>query len=440
MKSIVIFGAGKSATYLIEYLCKYCDENAVALTVCDAELEMAKSKIRESTSARAVSVDITNDEERHLLVQNADIAISMLPPHLHFLVAKDCVAFSKHLLTASYVDDNIKSLQKEIEEKKLLFLCEMGLDPGIDHMSAMKMIDRIKADGSAIHSFKSHCGGLVAPENDDNPWHYKITWNPGNIVMAGSAGAVYKNAGQVVNIHYKEVFNDCQEVSVPGLFELAWYPNRDSLSYIETYGLQQANTFIRTTLRFPSFCRGWNKIVNLGFTSKDDFDQIKNCKTYSEWFDSKVNSSSGKAFQDDNDNFFDKEFSDQIEYLGLRSDEVIPQHFNCSAAIIQQLLETRLAIHAHEKDMIVMLHEIGYSLNGKNKMIASSLVVKGEDQLHTAMAKTVGLPLGIAAKLIVEGKINLTGLHIPVLPEIYMLVLEELEHHNIKFHEEETNL
>lgn len=439
MKSIVIFGAGKSATYLIEYLCKYCDENAVALTVCDADLEMAKSKIRESESARAVSVDITNVEERQLLIQNADIVISMLPPHLHFLVAKDCVAYSKHLLTASYVDDNIKSLQKEIEEKKLLFLCEMGLDPGIDHMSAMKMIDRVKTDGGTIHSFKSHCGGLVAPENDDNPWHYKITWNPGNIVMAGSAGAVYKNAGQIVNIHYKEVFNDCQEVSVPKLFALAWYPNRDSLSYIETYGLQQANTFVRTTLRFPSFCRGWNKIVNLGLTSKDDFDQIKNCKTYREWFENRANSSSGKAFQDDNDNFLDKEFSDQIECLGLRSDEVIPKHFNCSAAIIQQLLETRLAIRAHEKDMIVMLHEIGYSLNGENKMIASSLGVKGEDQLHTAMAKTVGLPLGIAAKLIVEGKINLAGLHIPVLPEIYMPVLEELEQHNIKFHEEETS-
>ena len=440
MKSIVIFGAGKSATSLIEYLCKYCDEHAAALTVCDADIEMAKSKIRERKSARAVSVNITNGEERQLLIQKADIVISMLPPHLHFLVAKDCVTYSKHLLTASYVDDNIKSLQKEIEEKKLLFLCEMGLDPGIDHMSAMKMIDRIKAGGGVIYSFKSHCGGLVAPENDDNPWHYKITWNPGNIVMAGSSGAVYKDAGKIVNIHYEEIFKDCHEVSVPGLFELAWYANRDSLSYVETYGLQKAETFIRTTLRFPSFCRGWNKIVNLGFTSKDDFNEIKDCKTYNEWFDSKVNSSAGKSFQNKNDNIFDAEFSEQIKYLGLRKDDIIPQHLNYSAAIIQQLLETRLAIHSHEKDMIVMLHEIGYSLDGESKMITSSLVVKGEDQLHTAMAKTVGLPLGIAAKLIVEGKINLTGLHIPVLAEVYMPVLEELEQHNIKFYEQEVSL
>ena len=440
MKSIVIFGAGKSATYLIEYLCKYCDENAAALTVCDADIEMAKSKIRESKSARAVSVNITNGEERQLLIQKAEIVISMLPPHLHFLVAKDCVAYSKHLLTASYIGDNIKSLQKEIEEKKLFFLCEMGLDPGIDHMSAMKMIDRIKADGGIIHSFMSHCGGLVAPENDDNPWHYKITWNPGNIVMAGSSGAVYKDAGKVVNIHYEEVFKDCHEVDVPGLFDLAWYPNRDSLSYINTYGLQEAETFIRTTLRFPSFCRGWNTIVNLGLTSKNDYDEIKDCKTYEEWFDKKANNLPGKSFQNNDDNFFGPEFSEQMNYLGMRSDETFPEHIDCSSAIMQHLLEARLPIHSHEKDMIVMLHEIGYSIDGENKIIRSCLIVKGIDQVHTAMAKTVGLPLGIAAKLIIEEKITLTGLHVPVMPEIYLPVLKELEQFDIRFHEEQTSL
>ena len=441
MNSILIFGAGKSASYLIDYLSKCCDKNKWELIVCDADLALAQSKIQRSKTAKAISKDVSNVAERKLLVKQADIVISMLPPHLHFLVAQDCLHYSKHLLTASYVDEQIKSLEKEIREKNLLFLCEIGLDPGIDHMSAMKIIHQVKKDGGEITSFKSHCGGLVAPENDDNPWHYKITWNPGNIVMAGSSGAVYRSNGGTLKVPYQEVFSNCNEINIPGLFQLSWYPNRDSLSYIHNYGLDGIDTFIRTTLRFPSFCRGWNKIVNLGLTSLKDFEEIKDCKTYDQWFNKKLNrfskyENSNHPSSGSGNEFFNDEFSQQIGYLGMSNETPIDFQFTSSAAILRRILETKLAIHPHDKDMIVMLHEIGYKLNGENKMIISSLIVKGQDQVHTAMAKTVGLPLGIAAKLIMEEKIKLTGLYIPVVPEIYEPVLGELEKHSIKFNEE----
>ena len=432
MKKILIFGAGKSATCLIDYLCSACKENNWRLLLCDADLLLAQSKISNCKNATAISIDVSNETERIHLIKEADIVISMLPPQLHFLVANDCLNFSKHLLTASYIDERIKSLSKLIEQKGLLFLCEMGLDPGIDHMSAMKIINQVKNQGGKINSFKSHCGGLVSPESDDNPWHYKITWNLSNIVMAGSAGAIYRSNGKTIEIPYNNIFQDCKVVDVPGLFPLAWYPNRDSLSYTNTYGLNDIDTFIRTTLRHPSFCRGWNKIVNMGFTDLNDHEEIKNCKTYSDWYQLKKNNAKTSLLPDSNE----KEFDEQIDYLGLRSNDSIDTEKNNSASLLQNIMGERLAMLPHDKDMIVMLHEIGYEINGKNQEVRSTLIVKGEDQKRTAMAKTVGLPLGIAAKLILQEKIKLTGLHIPVLQEIYAPVLSELETNHIKFNEE----
>ncbi|HEU5365300.1 MAG TPA: saccharopine dehydrogenase C-terminal domain-containing protein [Hanamia sp.] len=437
MKKILLFGAGKSATTLIDYLGKTCDENEWKLLVCDANLSLAESKIKSFSSAEAVSFDVSNDEKRHEYISNADLIISMLPPGLHFLVAIDCVAFSKNLLTASYIDEKIKSLEDEILEKGLIFLGEMGLDPGIDHMSAMKMIHKIKNEGGKITSFKSHCGGLVSPESDDNPWHYKITWNPANVVMAGSSGAVFLEDGKKVEIPYSQIFNDDTNiVDVPGLFPLAWYANRDSLSYIDTYQLQDVSTFVRTTLRYPSFCRGWNKIIKLDLTNKNDHEEIKNSKTFADWFNLKKTKFASQNEKSFNENyFFNSEFSEQINYLGLKEEEKIPEEISTSALLLQSVLEKKLVMKPDDKDMIIMLHEIEYSRNGENKKTRSCLIVKGEDQVHTAMAKTVGLPLGIAAKLILEDKIKLSGLHIPVIPEIYEPVLQELEFHRIKFNE-----
>jgi saccharopine dehydrogenase-like NADP-dependent oxidoreductase len=432
MKNILIFGAGKSATFLIEYLCRVCENHGWRLIICDADLHLAESKIIHCKNAEAISIDVAIQAKRADLIRESDLVISMLPPHLHFFVAQDCLHFSKHLLTASYIDEKIKNLASGIEKKGLLFLCEIGLDPGIDHMSAMKIIDHVKEIGGKINSFKSHCGGLISPESDDNPWHYKITWNPANIVMAGASGSLYKDKGAIVEIPYRNVFEKCKMISVPGLFPLAWYANRDSLSYIQTYQLEQADTFIRTTLRYPAFCRVWNVLVNMGFTDQNDYEEIKDCKTYNEWFLVKNNEMTSPLPIIENET----EFEHLVDYLGMRSNSLIRTEINNSASLLQNIVEKKLSMKPHDKDMIVMLHEIGYEVNGRKKEIRSSLIVKGEDEKRTAMAKTVGLPLGIAAKLILLGKIKLTGLHIPVIPEIYKPVLAELETHQIKFIEE----
>ncbi len=443
MKRILLFGAGKSATSLIEYLVQQTSEYNWEVFVCDADLELARLKIGNAKNAKAVSIDVKNDAERIELILQADIVISMLPPALHFLIAKDCVAYNKNLLTASYIDDNIRSLKNEIENKGLLFLCEMGLDPGIDHMSAMQLINGIKQKGGKITSFISHCGGLIAPESDNNPWHYKITWNPRNIVLAGKDGAEYRKENSTVKISYKDIFKNCPAINLPDTYPLCWYPNRDSLDYIKLYNLQNATTFIRTTLRHPAFCRGWNKLVNIGLTAIDDYELIKDCKTFADWFTIKTApfTENKKDWNNDLKLYLadpdEKEFTGQINYLGLQSNQPLPLHFTCSADILQSVLENKLAIQPQDKDMIIMLHELEYTLDDKPQKVTANLMVKGEDDLRTAMSKTVGLPLGIATKLILQDKIQLTGLHIPASVEIYEPVLAELEQNGIKFIEQE---
>jgi saccharopine dehydrogenase-like NADP-dependent oxidoreductase len=422
LKTILLFGAGKSATVLIKYLIKESEINHWKFIVADASMDMILAKTQGSKFAEAVQVDINNEDQREKLIQRAHVVISMMPPALHFIIAKDCVEYRKHLLTASYLDNNMKSLQDEINHRKLLFLCEMGLDPGIDHMSAMKIIDGIRSKGGEIVSFKSHCGGLIAPESDNNPWHYKISWNPRNVVLAGNAGAIFKSGGEQQEIAYRDLFANPEKVKVDGLPELAFYPNRDSLSYIPVYKLQQAHNFLRTTLRYPAFFQGWDAIVKAGLTNeKDSLDG--SITTFKKWSEPLL------PFVNDNN-------KPLLDFLGVFEDKPIPVNALSSADILQHLLETKLAMQPEDKDMIVMLHQFEYILNGEIKKLESSLVVKGEDSLHTAMAKTVGLPLGIAAKIILNGTLQLTGLHIPILKEIYEPVLEELEHEHIIFKEE----
>jgi saccharopine dehydrogenase-like NADP-dependent oxidoreductase len=417
MKRILLFGAGKSATSLIRYLIAVTSARDWHLVVAENNLPLAQSKIGGAPRARAVAINVENEQEREVLIQDADIVISLLPPALHYLVARSCLKYAKNLLTASYLDPAIKALEKDIHEKGLLFICEMGLDPGIDHMSAMELIGQVKEGGGRIVSFRSHTGGLVAPESDDNPWHYKISWNPRNVVRAGSAGASFKEGHRVITRRYYDLFGEAEAVSVNGVGELAWYPNRDSLSYIPVYGLEEAGTFIRTTLRYPEFCRAWKNIVRSGLTDEEAF--VRPGLTFSSW--------SAPLLP-----YVNKENRAAYEFLGLFDDTPVPADVHSSADILQYLLETKLVMHERDKDMIVMLHEIIYEATDRQE-IRSTLIVKGEDHLQTAMAKTVGLPLGIAARLILEGKIRLTGLHIPILPDIYVPVLEELEEQGIRF-------
>jgi saccharopine dehydrogenase-like NADP-dependent oxidoreductase len=498
MKTILLFGAGKSATVLIDYLLETAITENWKLIVADANLELARSKAGHAQRATAVSFDIADAEERSRHIRVADIVISLLPPSLHIEVARDCIKFHKHLLTASYVDKEIRALAPEIEKNKLLFLCEMGLDPGIDHMSAMQLIDRIHAGQGRIHSFRSHCGGLVAPESDDNPWHYKISWNPRNVINAGKSGAHYRENGREIRLAYEQLFSDDRLVEVPGLGSLGWYPNRDSLDYAQTYGLGDAETFVRTTLRHRDFMYGWRNIIELklvdetpmydtnGKTLQQCFREHMHLNGFGEWLQQKLNErfaesksmmesllklkeAESEAAQEGSEmpnsfitadvegNLQEVEIDDvknraasylahkmheanltlkQLFFLGLDDKDTLVNRGFCSAAdILQFAVERKLSLRPYDKDMIVMLHEIGYETEGQKRELKSTLIVKGENNLRTAMAKTVGLPLGIAARNILNGRIRLTGLQIPTRSEIYQPVLEELAQQGIVFQE-----
>lgn len=498
MKKILLFGAGKSSTVLIDYLLKNAQKENWQLTIVDANAELAKSKIGDSPHGFSLSFDIGNDVERKEHIGNADIVISLLPPNLHSVVAEDCVELKKNLLTASYLDDKVKNLGPEIEKNGLLFLCEMGLDPGIDHMSAMKMIDEIHANKGHIISFQSHCGGLVAPESDNNPWRYKISWNPRSVVLAGKAGAHYRENGDEKHLAYEELFTPERIIEIPELGALSWYPNRDSLCYASLYGLEEAQTFLRTTLRYPDFMFGWKNILELKLTDEtpayqtdnkslfDVFKEHMDKNGFGNWLEHKLTDRFSqtkdmlnnlvKLMQvqkeaeeeqleipdefmsvDEQGNITEIELDDvknraatflahkmheanltlkQLFYLGLDDKDTMVNKGFCSAAdVLQFALEKKLALEADDKDMIVMMHEIEYQIDDVRSKNKSILVVKGTDNSRTAMAKTVGLPLGIATRLILNGTIKLKGLHIPTRKEIYEPVLKELELHDIRFDE-----
>jgi len=428
---ILVFGAGKSATVLIRYLGGITAKKNWICTIADQDLLTVNSKIKGHPHLRAAALSIEDEGARQGLIKAADIVISLLPPGLHFLVAKDCVLLKKNLLTASYLDHQIKSLEKDINEAGLLFIGEMGLDPGIDHMSAMQIIHGIHSNGGHVSSFKSHCGGLIAPESDNNPWHYKISWNPRNIVTAGKAGAVYQEQGKMVSKRYEEIFKDCAQLNIPHVGTLAYYPNRDSLSYIPLYQLESAQTFIRTTLRNAEFCIGWEKMVQAQLTNDDEIIDT-NGLSYAQFFQGHLNKNKVELNN--------PVLIEQFHFLGLNDPSLINKGPLTTAQILQEILETKWKLEAGDKDLIVMLHELEYQINNKNYALQSKLVVKGDDELHTAMAKTVGLPLGIAAVLILENKIAIKGLHIPIIKEIYEPVLAELINEGIAFEETKIEL
>jgi saccharopine dehydrogenase-like NADP-dependent oxidoreductase len=432
MKHILLFGAGKSATVLIDYLKKLVAAEQWQLTVADGNLDMVQAKVGVQDNVTAIQLDIHQADARTNCIQQADVVISMMPPQLHYLIALDCLNHGKHLLTASYVDEPLKELHNTIQKKGLLFLCEMGLDPGIDHMSAMQLIHSIQEKGGNVHSFKSHCGGLIAPESDTNPWHYKISWNPKNIVLAGKAGAHYLEDGVQKHLPYEALFNTSNQVQVEENF-YAYYLNRDSLSYMPLYGLEHAHTFMRTTLRHIHFVHGWQQIVALRLTDEEVHYQT-NGVTIAAFFQQHLERFGLQhvfaALQ------ADELLQQQFAYLELATDKTLINKERCSAAaILQMVLEQKWKLATADKDLIVMLHEIEYNIGVNNYKATASLVVKGQDSLHTAMAKTVGLPLGIAAKLLLQGKITATGLHIPTLPNIYTPVLQELEQYDVCFEE-----
>ncbi len=438
---IVLFGAGKSASVLIDFLKQKATEKNWKIVIADANEQVAKEKVGHHDLVEARGISLEHESERKALVSAAEVVISLMPPHLHRLLALDCLELGKHLLTASYLDSEIRNLSEAVQAKDILFLYEMGLDPGIDHMSAMQLIHHIQSAGGVIHGFHSHCGGLVAPESDNNPWHYKISWNPRNILLAGKAGAIFKSDNSIIQTDYEKLFDANQLVAVPGMGDYGWYANRDSLSYIPTYHLETVQDFMRTTLRHPNFIKGWKCITAWKLTDEEKRIQSDGL-SYAEFFQTYINqhgTARWKAIVENPEQAMLSDDEDivwkQLLFLGIQDNKLINKGETTAADILQSILENKLALSPEDKDMIIMLHEIKYRKDDKEHEIKSSLVVKGSDSIHTAMAKTVGLPLGIAASLLLEGKIKERGVHIPAVEGIYNPVLKELENHDISFQE-----
>lgn len=430
----MVIGAGKSSSSLISYLLGFCETNSYKLIVGDLSEELAKSRVKDSNIAEAIRFDINDSEVRSHYIQQSTVVISMLPAFMHPIVAKDCLKYKKHLVTASYISEEIQQMHEDAIKKGILIMGEMGLDPGIDHMSAMKIIDDIKKKGGQIKSFKSFTGGLIAPESDNNPWHYKFSWNPRNVVLAGQGTASYLLNGKKRYIPYQRLFSELESVGLNEVGEFDGYANRDSLHYIEKYNLEGIDTILRGTLRYGGYCQAWNIFVQLGLTDDsfviDDADRLTYLEFIKSFLPSGVSDIVGYLIN----NFgATKEIINKIEWLEILSDRRIKLERGTPAQILQHLLEEKWKLEQYDKDMIVMQHQFEYDIEGQRKSHISNLVVKGENQVDTAMAKTVGLPMGILAKLILKRKTNLRGVQIPVMSEVYEPVLSELDGLGVKF-------
>ena len=442
MRTILIIGAGRSASSLIQYLLNKSEKENLHLVIGDLSLALAKKKTNNHPNATAIALDIFDENQRKKAIQIADIIISMLPAHLHIEIAKDCVIYKKHLVTASYVSDAMKELDAAAKENNLIFMNEIGLDPGVDHMSAMKVIDEIKDKGGKMLLFESFCGGLVAPESDTNLWNYKFTWAPRNVVLAGQGGvAKFIQEGAYKYIPYCNLFRRTEFLDVEGYGRFEGYSNRDSLKYRSVYGLDDVLTLYRGTIRKVGFSKAWNMFVQLGMT--DDSYVMENSEKMS--YRTFVNSFLPyhptdsveiktrlilKIDQDDImwDKLLELDLFNPNKKVGLKN--------ATPAQILEKILTDSWTLQPEDKDMIVMYHKFGYELNGKKEQIDSKMVCIGDDQTYTAMAKTVGLPVAMVTLLILNGKIKTPGVQLPIRKEVYKPILKELEEYGVVFKEQ----
>ena len=440
MKKILVIGAGRSAVTLIKYLFDNAEANNWFVTVADFSEDLAKQAVASHTNGKAIFFNVTDDKQRESEISDADIVISMLPASMHILVAEDCVRLHKNLVTASYVSKEITALDEKAKKAGVLLLNEIGLDPGIDHMSAMQVIDEIKENGGELTSFKSFCGGLVHPDYDNNPWNYKFTWNPRNVVLAGQRNAKYLENNQEKSIAYTDLFSTTEQMTIldAGVFE--GYANRDSLSYKHAYGIEDISTLFRGTLRKIGFCNAWDIFVQLKMT--DDSYKLENCESYTnrEFLNSFLHDNNELSVEQKLCKQFnltsDSEDFKKIAWLGLFEEIKVEINDASPAQILQAILENKWTLGVEDKDMIVMQHQFEYLKNGQQNKLNSSLLVFGDDPRFTAMAKTVGLPVAIAVKLILSGAISVVGVKIPTTKDIYIPVLKELKENGINFVEE----
>ncbi len=442
MRKILIIGAGRSSSSLIKYLLDRSSDENLEILVGDVSKNAAEERINNHKNGRAIELDIFNEKARKEVIKNADIVVSMLPARFHIEVAKDCVTYKKHMVTASYISKEMKALDKDVKKQGLVFMNEIGLDPGIDHMSAMQVIDRIRDNNDAeLLLFESFTGGLVAPESDNNLWNYKFTWNPRNVVLAGQGGAAkFIQEGKYKYIPYHKLFRRTEILQVNGNGKFEAYANRDSLKYRNVYGLEDVLTLYRGTIRRIGFSRAWNMFVQLGMT--DDSYIIEG--------------SDQMSYRDFTNSFLTYNPHDSVElklrsYLKIDQDDIMWEKlleldvFNPSkivglkdatpAQVLQKILMDSWSLEEEDKDMIVMQHKFGYEYRGEKRQIESSMIVIGEDQTYTAMAKTVGLPVAIATLKILNGEIKTPGVQLPITKEVYEPILKELAENGIQFKE-----
>ncbi|PWB20727.1 saccharopine dehydrogenase family protein [Flavobacterium sp. HTF] len=442
MRRILIIGAGRSASSLIRYLLSKSESENLHLVVADLSLALAEKKTQQHPNATAIALDIFNMQERKAAIENASIVISMLPAHLHIEIAKDCLQFKKHLVTASYISDAMQELNLEARANNLIFMNEIGLDPGIDHMSAMKVIDEIRAKGGNMLLFESFCGGLVAPESDNNLWNYKFTWAPRNVVLAGQGGAAkFVQEGTYKYIPYCNLFRRTEFLEVEGYGKFEAYSNRDSLKYRSIYGLDDILTLYRGTIRRVGFSKAWNMFVQLGMTDDSYIMEDSENMSYRQFVNSFLPYHPTDSVEiktrlilkiDQDDIMWDK----LLELDLFNPDKKVNLPNATPAQILEKILSDSWSLEPEDKDMIVMYHKFGYELNGEKKQIDSKMVCIGDDQTYTAMAKTVGLPVAMATLLILNGKITTPGVQLPINKEVYLPILKELEEYGVVFNEQ----
>ncbi|MEZ4779789.1 MAG: saccharopine dehydrogenase C-terminal domain-containing protein [Flavobacteriaceae bacterium] len=441
MRHILIIGAGRSATSLIQYLLNKSTSENLFITIGDLSEESAQKFTQGHPNAKGIQFDVFNEQQRSEVIQQNDLIISMLPAHFHMEAAKDCLKYGKHMVTASYVSKEMQAIDDAVKEKGLVFMNEIGVDPGIDHMSAMKVIDDIRGQGGKMLLFESFTGGLIAPESDDNLWHYKFTWNPRNVVLAGQGGAAeFIQEGTYKYIPYHRLFRRTEFMDIEGYGRFEAYANRNSLKYRSIYGLDDILTLYRGTMRHVGFSKAWNMFVQLGMT--DDSYTIPNSEnlSYRAFVNLFLPYSPTDSVElkmrhnlkiDQDDVMWDK-----LEELDLfNSNKFIGIKNATPAQALQKILMDKWTLKPDDKDMIVMYHKFGYEVHGEKKQIDSSMVLIGEDQTYTAMAKTVGLPVAIAALKILNKEITTPGVQIPITKEVYTPILEELETFGITFNE-----
>lgn len=437
MKKILVLGAGRSSTALISYLLENGANEQWSVTIGEKDLQLAQQKFPE---AQCVSFDIFSTADAAQLISTMDLVISMLPASLHVHVAKICANQGKHLLTASYLADDIKSLSDDFQKNDALCIMELGLDPGIDHMSAMKVLDRIKAAGHELTAFETFTGGLLAEDaQKSNPWQYKFTWNPRNIVMAGTGTVKFIQEGRYKYIPYHRLFDRTEVIFIPGYGYFEGYANRDSLKYQDLYGLRGIRTLYRGTLRRPGFCKAWNIFVQIGATDDsyemEHVDQLTHRQFINSFLRYNPHDSVELKLAHYVNIGMESEEMYKLQWLGLFTDEPVGLSKGTPAQILEHILKKKWTLDASDRDMIVMWHKFNYLENGEPREIQSHMIAVGDDSLNTAMAKTVGLPLGIAAKLILQDKIKLSGVHVPTIKTLYEPILDELEKMGFEFSE-----